>query len=80
MYIWSNRCPNACNWIIGAQESLKRPQDRLGIMTVWCKKDSPRTAVSVLQSQFNGKLQISSEISLPHIFDFFFTTALNSFI
>ena len=56
VYIWSNMGPNACNWIIGAQESHDNALQTSN-MTVWYKKDTSSIAVSVLQSQFYGKIQ-----------------------
>ena len=51
--------PNACNWIIGAQESHENALQTgwASKMTVWCKNETPRIAVSVIQSQFYSKLQ-----------------------
>ena len=51
-----NMGPNACDWIIGAQESRENGLQTSN-MTVWYKKDTTSIAISVLQSQFYGKLQ-----------------------
>ena len=51
--------PNAGNWIVGAQESHENALQTgwTSNMTVWYKKDTTSIAISVLQSQFYGKLQ-----------------------
>ena len=57
--IWFNMGPNACNWIIGAKESHENALQTglVSNMIVWYKKNTTSIAVSVLQSQFYGKLQ-----------------------
>ena len=57
--IWFNTGPDACNWIIGTQESHEYAIQRgwTSNMTVWCKNETPHIAISVIQSQFSGKLQ-----------------------
>ena len=51
--------PNACNWIIGAQESHENALQTgwASNMTLWYENETPSIAISVLQSQFYGKLQ-----------------------
>ena len=51
--------PSACNWIIGAQESRENALQTgwASNMTVWCKNETPSIAITVIQSQFYGKLQ-----------------------
>ena len=56
VYIWFNMGPSTCNWIIGAQESRENGLETSN-MTVWYKKDTSSIAISVVQSQFYGKLQ-----------------------
>ena len=60
-----NMGPNACNWIVGAQESHENALQTgwTSNITVWCKNETPHTAISIIQSQFYGELQfILSEI------------------
>ena len=56
--IWFNIGTSACNWIIGAQESRENALQTgwTSNMTVWYKKDTTSIAISVLKSQFYGKL------------------------
>ena len=56
--IWFNVGPNACNWIIGTQESNENAL-RTGWasnMTVWYKNETHSIVISAFQSQFYGKL------------------------
>ena len=62
--MWSIMGPNACNWIIGAQEKHENALQTgwASNMTIWCKNETPSIAISVLQSQFSGKLQRMSSV------------------
>ena len=50
--------PNACNWIIGAQESHENALQTSN-MSVWYKKDTTSIAVSVIKSQFYGEFLVN---------------------